>query len=277
MSSRRRQDKEAGLTPGKRVKSRFFYGYVVTAAIFGIWMTGWGTYSTIFGVFFKPVLTDFGWSRAETTLGYSLSMLVQGALAIIMGWLTDRFGHRLVVTVFGSFLGICYLLLSQVSSIWQFQLYYASLGAVGLSALTVPAMATIARWFVQRQGLMTGIAQAGLGVGGLFFAPFSGWLILNYGWRSGYTVLGITILAVIIISGLFLRRDPRDIGQLPDGASEIRAPQVEKPSPGPPAAGLSLREVIRTRQFWIIVGLYFSFDFGRTTFLAHIAAHVQDL
>ena len=277
MSPTRPEDMEEGSTVGKAAKPGFFYGYVVTAAAFFVWLVGFGAHTTSFGVFFKPLLTEFGWTRADTVLGYSLSICISGFLGIFAGWLTDRLGPRIVMIVFGSFLGICYLLLSQVSAVWQFQLYYASMASIGASALLVPIMATIARWFVKRRGLMTGITQTGASVGGLIFAPLAGWLILTYGWRSAYIIIGIITLAVIIISGLFLRRDPRDIGQLPDGASGIMAPEAKKQGLSLQAAGLSLQEAIRTSQFWMIVGLYFSFGFLRSTFLAHIAAHVQDL
>ena len=261
----------------RKGKPKFFYGYVVAAAGLGIFLIGVGTQSPIFGVFFKPMLTEFGWTRAETALAYALLLIVQAAPAVTMGWLTDRFGPRIVVTVFGSFLGICYLLMSQVNNIWQFQLNYALVGGIGMSALIVPVMATVARWFVKRRGLMTGIVQTGVGLSGLIFAPLAGWLILLYGWRSSYIILGIIILAGIIISGLFLRRDPKDIGQLPDGASEITASGVNKQSASTQKAGLPLLKAIRTSQFWMIAGLYFCFGFNRSTFLAHIAAHVQDL
>ena len=258
------------------MKPKFFYGYAVVAAGFGIWLIGWGTYYT-FGVFFKPVLTEFGWTRAETALGYSLALIVQAVLGIAMGWLTDKLGPKIVVTVFGSFLGICYLLMSQVNAIWQFQINYALVGAVGASVFTVPIMATLARWFVKRRGLMIGIAQAGFGVGGLIFAPFVGWLIASYDWRYAYIMLGIITLAGIIGSGLFLRRDPGDVGQLPDGVSGVVALGVKGQSPSVGAPALSLREVLGTSQFRIIAGLFFSFGFCRATFLAHIAAHVQDV
>lgn len=264
------------IAQGKEVKPRFFYGYVVAAAGFGVWLIGFGTIST-FGVFFKPVLTEFGWTRAETALAYSLSMIVAAALAITMGWLTDRLGPRVVVTVFGSFLGICYLLMSRVTAIWHFQLNYGLVGAIGVSTLAIPAMATVARWFVKRRGLMIGITQSGMGIGGLVFAPLAGWLILTYDWRSAYTILGIIALVGIITSGIFLKRDPRDVNQLPDGVDEVVAQEVNKQSLKIQTAGLSLREAIRTSQFWVIAGLYFSFGFCRSTFIAHIAAHVQDL
>ena len=261
----------------RKDKPKFFYGYIITAAGLGTFLIGVGTQSSIFGVFFKPMLTEFGWTRAETALAFALLLIVQAILAVTMGWLTDRFGPRIVVTVFGSFLGICYLLMSQVNTIWQFQLNYALVGGIGMSALVVPVMATVARWFVERRGLMTGIVQTGTAIGGLIFAPLTGWLILTYGWRFSYIILGIIVLVGIITSGLFLRRAPKDIGQLPDGINGTTPSGINPRSASTQGVGLSLLKAVRTSQFWVIAGLYFSFGFNRSAFLTHIAAHVQDL
>jgi MFS family permease len=124
---------------------------------------------------------------------------------------------------------------------------------------------------------MIGIVQAGNGIGGFIFPPFAGWLILAYGWRSAYVILGIIAFAGMMIAGLFLKRDPRDMGQLPDGESAFMTAEEKRSNPGLKEAGLSLREAIHTRQFWMIAGIYFCFGFCRSTFLAHIPAHVQDL
>ena len=258
-------------------EKRFFYGYIVAAAGFAIWLIGWGTYTPCFSVFFKPLLAEFGWSRAETSLAYSLSFLVQAGLAIVMGWLTDRLGPKIVMTVLGSFLGVSYLLMSQVSALWHFQINYALVGGIGISTLTVPVMVTVSRWFIKKRALMIGIVQAGNGVGGFIFPPIAGWLILTYGWRSAYAIFGIIALAGMMIAGLFLKRDPRDTGQLPDGERAFMAVEEKRSNSGLNEAGVSLREAIHTRQFWMIAGIYFSFGFCRSTFLAHIPAHVQDL
>jgi len=130
---------------------------------------------------------------------------------------------------------------------------------------------------VKRRGLMIGIVQGGLGIGGFFFPPFAGWLILSFGWRSAYIVMGLITLSGVMVSGLFLRRDPREMGQLPDGESGFTAPVVEKKNPQPKRKELPFQEVIRTSQFWVIAGLHWSFGFCRSTFIGHLAVHVQDL
>ena len=257
-------------------KGLFFYGYIVAAAGFTVWMVGFGI-SLTFGIFYKPMLTEFGWTRADTVLAYSLGTFMMSVLAIVTGWLTDKLGPRIVVTIFGSFLGISYLLMSKVSALWQFYLYYGVLASIGLSITATPIMATVARWFVRRRGLMTGIVQAGLGIGGLVIAPLTGWLILNYGWRTAYWVLGVIAILGLVISGLFMKRDPQEMGQFPDGVTE--PPESKKPSSQQKSLNpnFALRNIIVTRRFWIIAGLYAVFGFCRSTFLAHIAAHVQDV
>jgi len=255
---------------------KFFYGYVITAAGFVIWGLGWGTFTPAFSVFFKPLLAEFGWTRADTSLAYALSFLVQAGFAVVIGWLTDRLGPKVVVSVLGSTLGMCYLLMSQVDALWQFTLIYAVVGGLGTSTLNVPVMVTVSRWFVKKRGMMIGIVQAGMGSGGFVFAPLAGWLILSYGWRSAYIVFGIITLVGLCVAGLFLSRDPKNRGQLPDGASGPPSGEKKGLSPSAQPGGLSLRDALRTRSFWMIAGLYIVFGFCRSTYTAHLVAHVQD-
>ncbi len=258
-------------------EKKFFYGYIVAAAGFTIWALGWGTYTPCFSVFLKSLSAEFGWSRAETSLAYSLSYLVYAVLTIVMGWLTDKLGPRIVMMVLGSFLGLCYLLMSQVTALWQFQMNYVLVGGIGISTLTVPVMVTMSRWFIKKRGLMIGIVQAGNGIGGFIFPPLAGRLILTYGWRSAYAILGIITFVGILVAGFFLRRDPRDIGELPDGERVEVAPEVKDLNPGLRAVGISLREALHMKQFWMIAGIFGCCGFFRQAFTAHLAAHVQDL
>jgi sugar phosphate permease len=124
---------------------------------------------------------------------------------------------------------------------------------------------------------MTGIVQAGAGIGGLVIAPFVGWLTIGYGWRTASLVLGVMSAALLILAGLFLRRDPRDIGQFPDGVGTETADEVRPRKQNPKASVISLRPFVSTASFWMIAGIYASFGFFRSALTVHIAAHVQDL
>jgi MFS family permease len=256
-------------------KPKLWYGYVIVAAGFMIWLVGWGIFTPIFSVFLKPIVTEFGWSRAETTLGLSLAFVIQGILAIFMGRLTDKLGPRIVVCVFGSFIGISYLLMSQITELWQFQVNYAIVAAIGVSTFNIPAMAAIARWFTRSRGLMIGIVQSGVGIGGLIFSPLMAWLAINNGWRDSYVIMGIIAIAGMVISGLFLRSKPEDMGQLPEGSSPVITASAAQKKEGP-LPGLRLSQALRTREFWIVACLFGGFGFCRSTYLPHAAAFVQD-
>jgi MFS family permease len=183
----------------------------------------WGIFST-FGVFFKPVLTEFGWTRAATSGAFSLSWIIQGLLAIVMGRVNDRLGPRIVITVCGSILGLGYLLMSQISTLWQLYLFYAVLVAIGMSGTFVPLTSTVARWFVERRGMMTGIVVAGTGIGGLIAPPVANWLISIYDWCVAYIILGSIALVVVVLVAQLLRRDPTQVGQMPYGENKIESP-----------------------------------------------------
>ena len=258
------------------IKRKFFYGYIIVAAGFFVWLVSSGVNQS-FGVFYKPLMDEFGWSRAETVSAFSIGALVQATVAIAAGWLTDKLGPRIVVTILGSFIGISYLLLSQVNSLWQFILITALVSSIGMSSTNAPIMSTIARWFSSKRGTMIAIVQSGVGIGGFLIAPFAGWLIISFGWRSAYSVLGIISLAVIVISGFFLKRAPRSPEQLSEGISEKSTTSDKKPELETQASGFTLREAVRKRSFWVVLGIYFTFGFCRSTFLPHIAPHVQDL
>ncbi len=258
-------------------KHRFFYGYVVAAAGFIAWFIGWGSYSTCFGLFFKPLVTEFQWTRADTSFAFSVSLLVQATLGIATGWLTDRLGPRIVVTVFGSFLGWSLLLISQVHALWQLVIAYAIVGGIGASVLNIPIMATVSRWFVKRRGLMTGLVQSGAGLGGFFLAPFTGRLIIRYGWRNASNMLGIMTLTLIVLAGLLLIRDPGDAGQVADGIQTGRKKTAKSQREKDKSSGSPFRVFMSPAPFWVIAGIYASFGYFRSTFTTHTAAHVQDM
>jgi MFS family permease len=251
-------------------KPRFYYGYTVLISCVIINMCIWGVFFSV-GIFFKPMLNDLEWSRAITSGPISLSWVVSGLLGITLGGLNDRFGPRLVVMICGLLFGMGCILMSQVSSTWQIYLYYGVLIGAGLG-LPVPIMSTVSRWFVERRTVMTGVLMLGSGVGGLFMPPVANWMILNYGWRNSYIVLGGVFLVVILVSAQFLKRDPSRTNQSPHGAYET----IEEKSRAN-AGGLSLREVLNTRQFWLIFVLFFCFSMNVNTLMVHLVPHVTDL
>lgn len=252
-------------------KRRFFYGYVVLGATFFVLMVSWGTFYS-FGVFFTPVLTEFGWTRAATSGAYSLSLLLLGVMGMVMGRLNDRFGPRVIAMVCGLMVGLGFLLMSRVDAIWQLYLFYGVIIATGMSTTFVPLLSTVARWFVKKRSLMTGVAVSGVGMGTIVVPILARWLISSYGWRWSYTIMGIAVMISVILAAQLLRRDPGQVGLAPDGLRVI-----EDHSSDLESRGISVREAIRTRRFWIIAFVFFCSTFVTQTILMHIVPHAGGL
>ena len=140
------------------------YGYVIVTSAFLLMAVMWMAFYS-FGIFFKPVLKEFGWTRAVTAGAFFLCSFIQGLLAIAMGALTDRFGPRLVMTLCGFLLAAGYVLMSQLSSLWQLYLFFSIILGIGMGGSFAPLMTLTARWFVRRRGMMTGIVASGTGLG----------------------------------------------------------------------------------------------------------------
>ena len=260
---------EANQSP--TVKNQFFYGYIMVAIAFLIMVVMYITRSA-FGVFFKPMLTDFNWTRALTSGALSLSMVVQGSLAIIMGGLNDRLGSRLVVTLCSLVVVAGCLLMSQINAVWHLYLFYGLLIGIGMSGCLVPLLSTIARWFVKRRNVMSGIVVSGLGVGSLIAPLVANWLISIYDWRLSYVMLAILILIVGTLPAQFLKRAPARAPQV-IGNDQKNMQWVSKEEAKKPP----LRETIRTRQFWMLDLLFFCLGFSYLAITVHIVPHITDL
>lgn len=250
---------------------RFFYGYIVVIAACFIMVVSWAVYNS-FGVFFKPLVAEFDWTSAMTSGAFSLSMIMYGVLGIVVGGLNDRFGPRIVVTLCGILTGIGFLLMSQVNTLWQMYLFYGIIVGVGMSGVWVPQLSTVARWFVSRRTLMTGIVIAGAGIGQLIGPPVITRLLSVYEWRTTFVILGAMVLVLVVITAQFLSREPSQKGQRPYGEDTERQAGLE-----PEPMVYSLKEAARTAQFWLSFSMFVCVGYGFFSIVVHIVPHAIEL
>ncbi len=177
---------------------------VVASVIMGM---GAGALISI-STFLKPIISDFGWLRGETSFAYFAGAIAMGFGGIGMGYLSDRFSTRPVVIVGILCLGGSMLLLASQSALWQFYLYYCILGGFGASALDAPLLANVGNWFNRNKGLALGLATAGRALGQGFVPFASGLLISASGWRTAYFAVGIVCLVALLPLAFFIRNPP---------------------------------------------------------------------
>ena len=247
-------------------KPQFSYSYVIVMVSFLAMSIVFGTYFT-FGVFLKPLLADFGWTTVMISGAFSLSMLVFGLLAIGTGGLNDKFGPRIMLSLSGALLALGFLLMSQISALWHLYLLYGLIIGTAVSCMWIPINSTIARWFVDRRSLMTGIVSTGTGFGGLIVPLLATQFILGYNWRVSFIVLGSIVLVIVTLAAQFMKRDPGSEHK----ASYTKNPQEQE------TMEHSLREAARSKNFCLALGMEFFVGFCAVIILVHIVPHAIEL
>jgi MFS family permease len=250
--------------------SRIFYGWHVVLAGFICMAFGAGIW-TGFGVFFKPLLEEFGASRGGLSLVISVGMVFWAGGQLAAGILLNRFGPRRMVTLGVGLMGLGCLLSSWVSSVGglfgTFSLF-VSLGA-GLSTMNAVSV-LISRWFIRARGTALGLTIAGFNAGQFLLIPFSQALITAFSWRTAF-LLWAGMLWVLLAPFLWavIRDSPEGMGLSPDGLREAEGkeaePVITKIDWIPKGA---VREALATRSFWILFASYFACGF--TDFIVYV-------
>jgi MFS transporter, OFA family, oxalate/formate antiporter len=249
------------------------YAWVVLAVCFLITtLTYGGSYS--FGLFFKPLRTEFGWSSAQTSGIFSLFMFCYCLFGIFSGQAVDRLGPRVTSVVGGLFLGSGFLLSGMVHELWQIYLSYGLIAGAGMSCVYSPVLTTASRWFPRKQGLALGIVSSGIGIGTFIGPPVFGHVISLYGWRFAYVAGGIAIGGTMILVGLLLSKHTNPVAQ--DFEQEQASPSKEKYDRELPVDDWGVRQVISTRPFWVFSTLYIMVGFGLQMMLAHLVPFMQE-
>ncbi|MEM4780622.1 MAG: MFS transporter [Halalkalicoccus sp.] len=187
--------------------ARIYYGWVVVAACFlGSFVVFGLSYS--FGVFFEPILAEFGHSRGVTSIAFGVQSLMLYLGAAGIGVLVDRYGTRRMLAVGTVVLGVGLLGTSRAPSLPVLVVTYGVVTGIGMSVLFVVSYATVPRWFDRRQGLAGGLASAGLGMGMVVVAPAADALIVRQGWRSALVVLAGCAVSLMVVATLAIRDEP---------------------------------------------------------------------
>ena len=177
------------------MKKKVFYGWWIVLATNLICLLGYGTWLYSFGVFFKPMAAEFGWTRAMTAGAYSLRSIEGGIASPIVGWAVDKYGSRRVIIFGGLVSGLGFAMMPFVNSLLGFYLAYGIVVSIGMSAmLYLPAFTVIAKWFTRKLSRALAVLSLGAGLGGLICAPVAAVVINQFGWRAAFLGMGVLML-----------------------------------------------------------------------------------
>lgn len=271
--------------PGQ--KRKFFYGWYIVGVGFLSHLACAFHMSSTLSVFLKPLTEDLAVSRGLFSLLRSGEILIGAAMAPLVGPLVDRYGGRWLMTAGALVAGAGFILLSRVSSYWEFlalRWTFITIGGVFMCHMVVSV--TISRWFVRRRGRAIAIASLGQGLSKVCIPVVTAWLFVWVGWRWTWSIFGIITLVLIVGPALLLmRRSPEDMGLEPDGdVSDERNPEVAVTDRALAPKKIDADEVlwtwpeiIRTRTFWTVCFIYGMANVGIAGLNLHVFAYVTDI
>jgi len=239
--------------------SGLYYGWRMIGLVALIRTIGGGLHGYGFTVFFLPISTELGISRAATSLAFSLARAegaIEGPLA---GYLVDRFGTRPVLLTAALLCGLGYILLSWVDSYTGFLITYLGVISLTFTPGFMIAPAVLANsWFIRHRARAFTCLSAAMPIGGVLITPLLAIAVQNWGWRWAAILTGCLFLFVAAPLTYGIRRTPESMGLLPDG--DLRPDEEAKESPpGAPTAGedassdYTIRQAMRSSVYWLFI------------------------
>jgi sugar phosphate permease len=233
-----------------------FYGWVIVATLFVVNFAVHATGALNLGLFIVPMGDELGISRGLFGWLTTSRSLAGGIAGVLIGRVLDRFGPRILLPLSSLVTGLCVIGLAFAGNVVHLFLIFTVMGLSGLSnqggglLTSVP----VAKWFVRKRGTAMAAASVGLGIGGATFVPFTQLLIDHVGWRDAWLYLGILSMVLIMpITSIFLRRQPEDMGLRPDGDSLPPQASTGTEHIREPEVIWSTGEALRTRAFWLLM------------------------
>jgi MFS family permease len=181
------------------------------------------TAATVFG-------KDLHLTNTQVGLIYSAFAYPYLVFQIIGGWVSDRFGARFGLTVFGLIWALATLFTGLATSLFAVVALRVMLG-FGEGATFPTATRVMSDWTAKgRRAYAQGITHASARLGNAITPPLVAWLIVAVTWRGSFIVLGIISLLWVILWGVYFRDDPgahphitpRELEYLPNYAAQLK-------------------------------------------------------
>ncbi len=227
-----------------------------------------------YGVVLPEMIRDLGLSRTAGGSIFNAYLFTYICVTPLTGYLTDRFGARVIIPVCALILGIGVLLMGTATSLWTACLYFG-LAGLGATGMWTPVISVVQRWFSpNRRGMALGILSTGYGLGFAAMGALFPVIVSSLSWRYAWYFLGAGALFMIALNGFLLRSSPESAGARPWG-TKPREAVAEPLITGSTPKGM-IRSIFRERTFWLIGLSYFCISYslyGITTFMVDYARY----
>lgn len=257
------------------IGNRLFYGWVivfvgvVTQFFQGLSSQGFATYLSF-------LQRDFGWSRAVLAGPRSIASIEGAIIGPLEGFLMDRFGPRIMVTIGVFIMGLGFILFGLTNSLWMYYLanIIIALGT-GFQGMIIMSVA-VNKWFRRRRTIAQSVMLLGFSMAGVVGVPLLVLTQAMFSWQISAIGSGLLIWAVGFPSSMLLRSEPEPYGLLPDGESSVTvSSDGTKSSNVRDEHSFTLREALRTRAFWCLTFGWAIGSLGMAAGQVHLFLHLE--
>lgn len=232
-------------------RGRVHYAWWILLSCCVIFFTGMGVLVNCVGLFFQPVCSELGFTRAQISLYVTIMNFAMVVTLPFAGYIFPKINIRVIL---GLALGVSSLSFALMGTFHQLSSWYINgvvRGICNAFIMYLPLPLLVGNWFHKKKGLALGIALSMSGLAGAIFNPLANMVIVNYGWRVGYAFLGLTCAAISLpVILLLVRYRPSDMGLKPYGYEENPADEVAKTKED--WAGLSSKQAVKSAAFIVL-------------------------
>jgi OFA family oxalate/formate antiporter-like MFS transporter len=201
-------------------------------------------------LFVGPIRAAHGWQQSEVQGAFALFILLQTFVQPLDGWLMDRLGPRLLITVAGILCGLGWSGMGYASTLTQLHGYYA-LAGVGAAFVYSGCIGSALKWYPHRRGFASGLIAAGFGSGSaLFNLVIERYLIPVHGYQAAFLWSGVIQGVVITLIAQFLCH-PESSFAPPPGAS-TSSPATSRRN----TEAFTTPEMLGTAQFYVLYAMF---------------------
>jgi len=250
-----------------------FYGWwIVGVAAFLLTLMSLTVFQGL-GTILVALERQFGWSRTALSGAFSLARVEGAILGPVEGFLVDRIGTRKMVLIGYILMGLGFIWLGQVETLWEF---YASFLTITLGSGLGGWLAIIAmvnNWFTRQRTFAMASAMSGIHFGGLL-VPLLALGIETFEFRGAATIIGVFLLIVVGPAAKVIRNRPEDMNLQPDGDTERLSESVLTEDEEP---DFTAGQALRTPVFWILTIMQVASSVAIVTLALHLVPKLTDM
>lgn len=257
-------------------RTPFYYGWIILFSAGSSLFARNASASVILAIFIYPISEELGWSRTVIAGAAAFGGLAASCASPLVGWIIDRHGCRIVLSVSIFVLGLSTISLAWATAPVAFYLAYGTGRVLFSSPIQIGSSVIVLRWFFTKRGRASGFLSLSHSLGMTLFPLLASIVILIKGYQTAWIILGLTVWGIALLPvSLLLRETPQTIGLSLEGVSSDLDIQAQKGSLSA-ESDWTVREAALNPTLWLLAVGIGSLYVIHSGINIHLVAYLRD-